>query len=137
MKLNASYLWIILIVIIVICICVYRNGNISLESDHQFYERGIDAIECKLVNRTLHTIYYGSAFSVEVFNGDEWIVYDEKKSDIRFELGMQRLKPFGTSLIVFPVDIYSDFDFIGEYRIVFAVEYANRKDVLFCEYTVQ
>ena len=125
---------ILLSIIIIIIINVKWTVHFKVSDDE--YNPGVEIIECELVNNTIHPVYYGDLFTVEILKDKEWILFDEKQLDIRFESRMSKLWPFNSAAIRFPVGIYSDFVSPGMYRVSLGIEYMGEKRFVYYEFCV-
>ena len=123
--------------ILCIGIVVLSNNKIVLRSvDGKVLQAGTERISCNLVNRSLHSVKFGTAFYLEREEDGKWTAVSDKGTSINFELGSKTLRPLASVSAEFPVSVYSDMMKPGDYRIVFPVQIGNDALNVYCNFTV-
>lgn len=100
-------------------------------------ELGMQRVLCELVNPSLHSIEYSESFYLEHLSTSGWESVNDLNRNVNFQLPLYTLRPLGSETIEFSLDLYSDMNRPGTYRIVLPVTIHQEAQNLYCQFTVE
>ena len=131
----------ILIIFAVVLLCLgalvgvlFIAGKVTITAQSKIYPVGTGEITVKWHNGTLKDMFYGEPFSLQIWDGGEW-VEAEPVSELFFFLPAYGLKPGLSSKITYKVGHYYGPLQAGRYRI--AADYHYESEIPISESSPQ